>query len=260
MIAFEKVGAGRPVVFLHSGLADRQMWLPQLPEVARQFTCFAIDLPGYGESPSPTEPFSYPDEISQFIKREIGMPAALVGSSFGGSQAFFTALTAPQWTGPMVLAGSAVMRPEPASERLETVWSEADAAWERGERDRANEIEIEGWVDGQDRPGGKASAEVRDYFSRVNRTIWERHSAQPLPEQLPRPEVAPARIEQPVLLIDGPYDFSDIRQSNQTLLPLLPKGEYVSIADTAHFPSYEKPDMFNEIILEFLQRTWGDRA
>lgn len=260
MIAFDRMGNGRPVLLIHSGLANRQMWKPQLTELATRYTCYAIDLPGYGESPSPIEPFSYPVEIAAFIAEVIGKPAALIGSSFGATQALLTALTAPELTGPLVLASSASMRTEPTSAALEAVWVEADAAWERGEKDRANEIEIEGWVDGQGRPGTYAAPDVREYFIRVNRSIWDRHSANPLPDELPKPAIEPALVQQPVLLIDGPYDFPDVHASNRTLLESLPNGSYVQIADTAHFPSYERPAVFNQIVLDFLERNWGANA
>jgi pimeloyl-ACP methyl ester carboxylesterase len=258
LIAFDKAGTGPPVVFLHSGLADRRMWDPQVPAFSQRFTCYLLDLPGYGESSTPEGPFSYPAEIGRFIETTIGEPAALVGSSFGGSQAFLTALEAPRWIGPLILVSSAVLRPEPASPALEAVWTKADAAWERGEHDRANEIEIEGWVDGHGRPGGHAAATVRDYFSRVNRSIWERHDANPLPEQLPGPDIEPERILQPVLLIDGPYDFPDIQASNRNLAQRLPNATVISIPGTAHFPSYERPEKFKRIALEFLERAWGN--
>lgn len=257
MIAFDTIGTGKPVLFLHSGLANRQMWQPQVAEFSERYTCYLIDLPGYGESDTPIGPFSYSREISQFIEQVIGQPAAMVGSSFGGSRVFFMALDAPEWCGPLVLVSAMVAQPEAASPELEAVWTDADAAWERGEHDLANEIEIEGWVDGRGRRGGQAPAHVRNYFSRVNRSIWDRHDAQPVPEELPGPAVEPGRIRQPVLLIDGPYDFPDVRQSNQTLLAKLPDAEYVSVPDTAHFPSYEQPETFNRIVLEFLNRTWG---
>ncbi len=91
----------------------------------------------------------------------------------------------------------------------------------------------------------------------VNRAIWERHSAAPLPELLPGPEIEPERIAQPVLLIDGVYDFPDVLASNQTLLGRLPTAEYVQFAESAHFPSFEQPAEFNRVVLEFLDRTWG---
>jgi len=259
VIAFDETGSGPPVVFLHSGLADRRMWDPQISAFAERYRCLALDLPGYGESDTPAAPFSYAELIGQFIAAQIGEPAALIGSSFGASRMLETALVAPEWTGPLVMASSAVMRPEETSPELEAVWADADAAWDRRERELANEIEIEGWVDGKGRRAGKAAPEVRDYFSRVNRSIWERHAASPVPDSLPGPALELERITQPVLLIDGPYDFPDVLASNQTLLAGLPDATYVSIGDTAHFPSYERPEEFNRIVLEFLNRTWGAR-
>ncbi|MEZ4666183.1 MAG: alpha/beta hydrolase [Thermomicrobiales bacterium] len=257
MIAFDRIGSGKPVLFLHSGLANRQMWQPQQADFGKRYSCYLIDLPGYGDSGTPSGPFSYPEEISRFIEQEIGEPTALIGSSFGGSQAFFTALVAPEWCGPLVLVSATVARPEVTSAELEAVWTDADAAWERGEHELANEIEIEGWVDGKGRRPGQAASHVRDYFRAANEEIWARHAAHPLPEELPDPAVEPERITQPVLLVDGPYDFPDVLQSNQTLLARLPSAEYVSIPDTAHFPSYEQPETFDRVVLEFLERTWG---
>lgn len=257
MIEFDRIGRGHPVVFVHSGLTNRTMWQPQLADFAQCFTCFVIDLPGYGTSPTPTEAFSWPVEIGRFIEEQIGAPAALVGSSFGASQVLLTALVAPKWTGPLVLANSAIMRPAEMTPMLVDVLTGADAAWEAGDHERAVEIEIEGWVDGHGRPSGQAAPVVRDFFRATNRAIWERHSAQPLPDMLPAPEVIPERIEQSVLLIDGPYDFPDVQQSNQTLLSQLPDAIWCSIANTAHFPGYEQPEEFDRIVLEFLERTWG---
>ena len=137
MIAFDRVGRGKPVVLLHSGIADRQMWQPQIPALSERYTCFTIDLPGYGESSSPFESFSYPVEIAKFIEQTVDEPAALIGSSFGATQVLMTALVAPDWTGPLVLANAGVMQPQEASDALQAVWTEADAAWDRGERDRA---------------------------------------------------------------------------------------------------------------------------
>lgn len=257
MISFDKIGAGRPVVFLHSGLADRTMWAPQIPAFAERYTCYVIDLPGYGQSPDPAGEFSHATEIARFVETRVGEPAALVGASFGASQALRTAQAAPDLIGPLVLANSAIMLPDEISPELEAVFTEADAAGEAGDYAGASAIEIAGWVDGRGRPGGRAAEHVRAHFDTINRVIWKRHSENPLPAQLPNPDFEPARIAQPVLLIDGPYDFIEVRSSNQTLLQRLPNARYVSIPDTAHFPSFERPEFFNRIALDFLDTSWG---
>jgi pimeloyl-ACP methyl ester carboxylesterase len=257
LIAFDKTGVGPPVVFLHSGLANRTMWEPHLAALSAHYTCYLVDSPGYGESGDPPSPFSYAEAIAEFVMRFVGQRAAMIGSSYGAGICFETALVAPEWIGPLVLVDGIIEMEGEPSAALRAIWNEADAAWERGERDRAIAIEIEGWVDGQGRPEGQAATKVRDYFARVNRAIWERHDAHPLPELLPGPEHEFGRIPQPVLLIDGPYDLEEAHRSNRILLNHLPRAEYVSIPDTAHFPSYEQPEAFNRIVLEFLNRTWG---
>lgn len=257
MISFDKIGSGPPIVFLHSGLANRTMWEPQLSALSDRYTCYLVDSPGYGESADPPSPFSYSDAMAAFIEEAVGQRAAMIGSSYGAGICFETALVAPARVGPLILVDGIIELEGEPSAALRSIWTEADAAWDRGERDRAVEIETEGWVDGQDRPGGRAAPAVRDYFTRVNRAIWERHAIHPLPELLPGPEHEWQRIPQPVLLIDGPYDLEEAHESNRILLERLPQAEYISIAGTAHFPSYEQPEIFNRIALEFLDRTWG---
>ncbi|MCO5220557.1 MAG: alpha/beta hydrolase [Thermomicrobiales bacterium] len=256
-IAFDRFGSGKPVVFLHSGLADRTMWEPQKSAFAERFTCYAVDLPGYGESDTPPGAFSFAQEIASFIETAVGAPAALVGSSYGAGIAFDTAQFAPEWTGPLVLVDGLLIRSDEPSPLLEAVWRDADAAWDAGDRDRAVELEIEFWVDGHGRPAGRAPTEVRDYFRQANHAVWERHAADPPPDPLPSSERTFEQIAEPVLLIDGPYDFPGVLTSNQAVLKRLPNGTYASIADTAHFPSREAPPAFNRVVLEFLERTWG---
>ncbi len=257
MIAFDQAGSGRPIVFLHSGLADRTMWEPQRAAFSERYCCYFLDSPGYGESADPPSPFSYSAAIAAFIESQIGERVAMIGSSYGGGIGFETALVAPQLAGPLVLVDSIIeMEGEPSTE-LKAIWTEADAAWERGDKDGAVERETEGWVDGHGRPEGKADAVVRAYFTRVNRAVWERDEARQKPEMLEGPEHDFALIPQPVLLIDGPYDVAEALESNRLLRQRLPNAEYVSIPGTAHFPSYERPDEFNRIVLKFLDRTWG---
>lgn len=256
-IAFDVFGHGRPVLFLHSGLTDRTMWTPQIETFASRFTCFFVDLPGFGASPTPVSPFVYAESIAHFIETVIGQPAALVGSSFGAGIAFDTAQIAPEWTGPLALVSRASTAENEPSAALQAVWRDADEAWERGERDRAVEIEIEAWVDGQGRPGGTADPAIRDWFLHANRSVWERHAVSPPPAQELDMAVDYQRIQQPVLLIDGPYDLTDVHAANRTMLKRLPAAEYVSIAGTAHFPSVERPDEFDRIVLDFLGRVWS---
>src|SRR3954469_524790 len=49
-IAFERVGDGPPIVFVHGGADDHRIWQPQLDALADEFTVVAWDEPGAGRS------------------------------------------------------------------------------------------------------------------------------------------------------------------------------------------------------------------
>src|SRR5258705_7045232 len=74
------------VVLLHSALGDSRLWKRQIPALEREHHVLAPDLPGWGENPLPTAPFSLVDFTLELL------PAVLVGNSFGGAVALRTAL------------------------------------------------------------------------------------------------------------------------------------------------------------------------
>ena len=49
-IAYERVGVGPALVFVHGAAADGRMWQPQLDALADEFTVVAWDEPGAGRS------------------------------------------------------------------------------------------------------------------------------------------------------------------------------------------------------------------
>ena len=47
-IAYERVGEGPPLVFVHGAASDARLWRPQLAALADEFTVVAWDEPGAG--------------------------------------------------------------------------------------------------------------------------------------------------------------------------------------------------------------------
>ncbi|MDX6739604.1 alpha/beta hydrolase [Actinocorallia sp. A-T 12471] len=52
MLAYERRGAGEPLVLLHGITHRRQAWYPVADHLAEQREVILVDLPGHGESPS----------------------------------------------------------------------------------------------------------------------------------------------------------------------------------------------------------------
>jgi pimeloyl-ACP methyl ester carboxylesterase len=100
----------QPVVFVHGLSGCWQNWLPNLPVFAERHRVFALDLPGFGESPLPAEEISIRGyaEILDALLGELGIDAAaVVGNSMGGFIGAELALAAPQRVERLVLVGAA---------------------------------------------------------------------------------------------------------------------------------------------------------
>ncbi len=88
-IAYERHGAGEPLVLIHGLGATRRVWGPQIEALAAERDVIAVDMPGFGGSPeleSGTTPTAAAigDEISRFCD-SLGIERPHVaGNSLGG--------------------------------------------------------------------------------------------------------------------------------------------------------------------------------
>ena len=87
-IAYERVGEGPPLVFVHGAAEDGRVWQPQLAALADEFTVVAWDEPGAGRSSDLPADFGladYADCLAALIEAlELG-PAHVAGLSWGGT-------------------------------------------------------------------------------------------------------------------------------------------------------------------------------
>jgi pimeloyl-ACP methyl ester carboxylesterase len=89
-IAYEREGAGAPLVLVHGAAVDSRMWRPQLAALADEFTVVAWDEPGAGRSadvPSDFGLVDYADCLAALIRALDLGPAHVAGLSWGGTVA-----------------------------------------------------------------------------------------------------------------------------------------------------------------------------
>jgi pimeloyl-ACP methyl ester carboxylesterase len=89
-IAYERVGAGRPLVLVHGAADDSRIWHPQLAGLADEFTVIAWDEPGAGQScdlPKEWSLTSVADALAGLIESLQLGPAHVAGMSWGGTVA-----------------------------------------------------------------------------------------------------------------------------------------------------------------------------
>lgn len=106
-------------VFLHGLGSGARAWEPVIPAIAaRGVRCFAVDLPGFGETPPPAPPRSLPrpgrqvvEYVAELLDR-LGLPRAhLVGWSMGGGVALNAAAAMPHRVDRLVLSAPAGLGP-----------------------------------------------------------------------------------------------------------------------------------------------------
>jgi len=81
-------GAGPDVIFLHGWASSSKMWAGLLPQLAADYRCWSLDLPGFGDSDKPpTSWYSIPNYtamVLEFARLHALGPLRLVGHSMGG--------------------------------------------------------------------------------------------------------------------------------------------------------------------------------
>jgi pimeloyl-ACP methyl ester carboxylesterase len=82
-----KAGSGPPVVLLHGGASDSRDWLETMTSLARRFTFYAPDLPGFGENERNPDGYYLTDfieSVEDFIAALGLADPDIAGHSFGG--------------------------------------------------------------------------------------------------------------------------------------------------------------------------------
>lgn len=116
-IAFEKVGSGKPMVVLHGWGSSRRVMMPIAKSLSHLCTSYVLDLPGFGDSPEPSQSWSiddYADAVQNFISSKFNEPVDLLVHSFGGriTLKLCTREFAKEHIDKVLITGGAGMKPK----------------------------------------------------------------------------------------------------------------------------------------------------
>lgn len=224
------------VVMLHSALGDSRLWKRQVAALSGAHDVVTPDLPGWGETPLPTEPFSFVDAVAEHL------PAALVGNSFGGAVALRTALARQEFVSRLALIAPGLPTWD-WSEEMRNYWAAEESAWDAGDFERATQVNLDFWV----------LPEHHDEVRPQQRLAIELQSVHEEPE-VQWPEMAPLEsLAIPTLVIVGENDKTDFRSIAHHLAEHIPDSELAVVPDAGHLVGVDQPDALNRLLLDFLQ-------
>ncbi|MDP3948880.1 MAG: alpha/beta hydrolase [bacterium] len=98
------------LLFLHGWRAEGSVWFPALENFNSENSIYCLDLPGFGKSELPREPYcveNYSEIVSGFISKLGLEKVVIIGHSFGGRVAIKFASKHPDFLRGIVLIDSA---------------------------------------------------------------------------------------------------------------------------------------------------------
>jgi pimeloyl-ACP methyl ester carboxylesterase len=248
-----------PVLFVHGLGGQWQNWIQNLPRAARERRAVALDLPGFGLSPMPSEPISIPfyARVVEELADALGLAnVSLVGNSMGGFVGAELVIRFPARVERLVLVSAAGITtsnlyraPMVTLGRAASAMTAYTAARHRQMARRplarhmalalvarhpsrlASDLAWEAMIKGAGKPG----------FEDALRANLEYDFRERLPG-----------IACPTLIVWGEDDAVLPVQDAHEYERLLPDSRKLLMRDTGHVPMLERPGTFNDSLMEFL--------
>jgi 2-hydroxy-6-oxonona-2,4-dienedioate hydrolase len=259
---YEESGAssGHAVTFVHAGICDHRQWDSQMAAFGERYRVIRFDLRGHGQSELPAGPVSLSDDLAGLLDALGVERSAVIGCSMGGSTAIDFALKQPARVAALVAVCSAVSGATPEiGPGEEAIIAELEAADASGDDARLNAAEVHLFVDGAKRTPEQVAPGVRTLVAEMNlnniKRSGEWQQAQPAP--LSPPAIGRlGEIHTPTLVVVGGDDTFSVRKLADTLTAEIAGARKVVMAGLTHVPNMERPDEFNQAVLDFLKPIW----
>ena len=244
---YELAGKGKNIVLLHDGMVNREIWDEQFPLLAKTYRVVRYDRRGYGKSSDPEMKYSHIDDLNQlFIQLEIDK-AIIFGMSSGGRLAIDFTLTYPEKVNGLVLVGAVV----------------SGFGYTSHMNTRGGHFDPKKITD---------PVKVNEYFIKddpyeiyTENTVAKEKVMKLLPN-LARQNSVPTQpagkvavrflseIKVPALILVGEYDIPDVHAHAGVIDAGIGNSKRVIIPRSGHLIPIEQPALFNEAIMNFLNK------
>ena len=247
-VAYERVGEGPPLIFVHGGAEDGRVWQPQLAALADEFTVVAWDEPGAGRSSDVPAGFGlaeYAHCLAALIEAIALGPAHVVGLSWGGTVVQELYRHHPELVATLILVDTYAgwkgsLPEEEVRARVEGVRQMLAAP------DEEFDPTYPGLFAG-DPPAEfvalleQIAADVRRESLRTEVLVMAEADQRDL---LPR-------IAVPTLLIWGERDVRSPLSVARQFEQAIPDAKLVVIPEAGHLSNLEQPEQFNQAVRRF---------
>ena len=241
---YEVYGEGQPLLLLHAGSLNGDMWQPYLAGFVTRFRVVTPDLPNHGRSGKPERQLSYrqlADEIVAFIRALELVRPVIVGFSDGGQVALEIGIRYPELPHSIAMGGVVFKDSEAYRGFVRGALGDTESREVDPSHFARTHADWAAWLDQIYGPGG-----------------WK-----PLLEQLKPMWMTPlmytakdfAKVVAPTLVFVGDRDELVPVEDAAEMYRQLPRAELAVVADADHGAFFSaRVASFHAIILDFLER------
>jgi pimeloyl-ACP methyl ester carboxylesterase len=249
-IAFDDIGSGLPIVFLHAFPLSRTMWEPQVTGLVSECRCIPVDFRGFGDSAA-SPPFSvdrYADDVAAVLDTLQIERAVIAGLSLGGYVAFAFWRRHRERVRALILADTRAGAD--TAENITRRKSLIELARTQGSSAVAN-AQIAGLV-------GKTTRDKRpDTYDAVHRAIAQASVdgiVGALEAMMARPDSTEtlATIDVPTMIIAGSEDVATPPRESRAMHAAIAGSRIEIIQRAGHLSNLERAAAFNTVVAEFL--------
>jgi 3-oxoadipate enol-lactonase len=244
-------GDGPPLFLFHSLLSDRASFDAIVPELSKSFRVIVPELPGFGRSHAVSGGLAeVADRMAEAVKEgAAGKEAIVLGNGYGGFVALQMAIRHPDIATKLILADCGAAFSEPGRDAFRNMAAASKAKGLAAITDVAMRrlFAPEFQAQHPDLMQGR-----REAFLNTDPEVF-RAACAALAELDLRPELAKVKI--PVLVLVGEHDEATPPPMSHELAAGLPQAHLEIIPGCAHVPQLQSPEIFLEMIGDFLPAT-----
>ncbi|MDD9903441.1 MAG: alpha/beta fold hydrolase [Rhodospirillaceae bacterium] len=253
-LAYDHMGDGEVVLFLHGIGGNRTNWRDQLPVFAAGYHAVAWDARGYGQSDDYDGPLDFGDFAHDIVRLQdhLGVATAhFVGLSMGGRIALDFVARYPGRASSLTLSGTrASFAQRTAAEREAFLRLRKKPLVEEGKEPRDIAPTVARSLMGKRSTGAHfdqlvesiAALHKESYVKTIESSTYYDRSA------------ALEAIRVPTLLVYGGDDRLNSPKLGREIAGQIAESYFVEIPDAGHLCNIEAPEEFNDAVLTFLRK------
>ena len=262
-VYYEQTGEGEPILFLHAGLQNHDMWKDQVAHLSREFKVITIDLPFHGNTTGTDTSVLAKDVIRTVLDSLNILKVSVAGLSMGAAVAQDFVIGYPQRVNKAIFMAAGINgyeRKFPVDSVSLAWYPKLTAALAAGDTAGAATLFAKTWGDGTAQKAEGLVKEASKYVYRTTLNTLRQHKLKGWPNLQDEPTAFDqiTSLKMPVLVIHGDQDLPLIFKTSEYMEKHIPGAKRVLLKGAAHMLNMEQPDEINRLIADFLKEDRQD--